>query len=59
MLRFGDPVKYPELYNPDLFYDEVHMNPDGARLFTDQIARAFIDQIASSPKPRNPAPVTP
>jgi hypothetical protein len=57
--RFGDPVEYPQLYDPALFYDDVHMNPAGARLFTDLLARKFIEQIGSSGKAAKAAPPAP
>jgi hypothetical protein len=41
-IDLSDPEQYPELYNPDLFYDFVHLNHDGARLLTQYLAESFL-----------------
>ena len=41
-IDLSDPDQYPELYNPDLFYDFVHLNHDGAKLLTQYLAEAYL-----------------
>jgi hypothetical protein len=45
VLRFNDPRKYPELFDPALFFDEFHLNPSGAVKFTDALGRSFAAQV--------------
>lgn len=41
-IDLSDPLKYPALYNPDLFFDYVHLNHDGARLLTQHLAESYL-----------------
>jgi hypothetical protein len=39
LLRYDDPQRFPELYAPENRYDDTHLNEQGARLFTELLAR--------------------
>ena len=41
LLRFDGPDRYPELYAPENRFNNEHLNDDGARLFTELLAREF------------------
>jgi hypothetical protein len=41
-IDLSDPLKFPALYNSDLFFDYVHLNHDGARLLTQYLAESFL-----------------
>jgi hypothetical protein len=38
VVRFDDPRRYPELYDPAVRYDQNHLNEQGARAFTRLLA---------------------
>jgi hypothetical protein len=42
ILDLSDPEKYPDLYDPAVYYDFVHFNKRGAELFTRHIAEALL-----------------
>ena len=39
LLRYDDPALVPEVYAPENRYDDTHLNEQGARLFTERLAR--------------------
>jgi hypothetical protein len=45
LVRFDSPVRFPELYDPDHRYDATHLNDEGARIFTEMLAREFAARI--------------
>ncbi len=45
LLRYDNPALYPGLYNPKNRWDESHLNPAGAELFTRLIARDFLRHL--------------
>jgi hypothetical protein len=45
LLRFDGPDRYPELYLPRNRFNSQHLNDDGARLFTELLAREFAAAI--------------
>ena len=45
LLRLNDPRQYPQLYDPDLYYDPWHFNPRGAALFTRLLAERFAAEL--------------
>jgi hypothetical protein len=55
LLPFNDPRKYPDLYDPDLFFDSFHLNPAGAIKFTDALARTFAAQVNALPAAKSEA----
>ncbi|MGC1310048.1 MAG: hypothetical protein WA885_22700 [Phormidesmis sp.] len=44
VIEVFDPIKYPELYQPDLSFDKGHLNAKGAEIFTKIFAEA-VDSI--------------
>jgi hypothetical protein len=56
LLPFNDPRRFPELFDPDLFFDSFHLNPKGAVKFTDALARTFAAQV-KEPSAEKPEPV--
>lgn len=48
VIEVFDPVKYPEIYRPDLSFDEIHLNEKGAEIFTRYFADAVSDVCVSS-----------
>ena len=47
LLRFDDPERYPELYDPALRFDRHHLSKEGARLYTAEVARRILEEPAS------------
>ena len=43
VLRFQDPHEFPQLFEPANCYDTEHLNHTGAQLFTDALARRFVE----------------
>lgn len=43
IIDMGQPKLYPELFDPDLYYDIRHLNEDGANLYTRYLADAYLD----------------
>ena len=41
LLDMDDFERYPQLFDPDLRFDEMHLNKDGAELYTRALANAF------------------
>jgi hypothetical protein len=41
LLDLSDPDRYPDLYDPSVYYDRMHLNEDGARLLTRHLAEAW------------------
>ena len=39
----GQPNLYPELFDPDQYYDIRHLNEDGANLYTRYLADAYLN----------------
>lgn len=42
LLRFDDPLLHPELYTPEHRLDSDHLNDDGARIFSLELAQACL-----------------
>ncbi len=42
LLRFDDPVRYPELYVPEHRLDSDHVNDAGAKILTRELAQAWL-----------------
>ncbi len=49
---FSDPQKYPEFYKADHRRDWVHLNKAGSEIWTEALARRFVETIKS----KQPAP---
>jgi hypothetical protein len=49
VLRFDDPVKYPDLYDPANRYDPHHLDLAGAQNFTRHLANAFAALLEEKP----------
>jgi hypothetical protein len=45
LVRYDDPQRFPELYAPENRYDDTHLNEQGARLFTEHLARDVAELI--------------
>lgn len=45
LLRYDEPLRFPDLYDPDHRYDETHLNDEGARLFTELLATEFVARV--------------
>ncbi len=45
LLDFNDPVRYPRLYVADSRFDREHLNAEGAKIFTRQLARRFAAEV--------------
>ncbi len=43
VLRFNDPDRYPDLYDPDLRFDSGHLSDEGARLFSRLLAQRYLE----------------
>lgn len=41
-----DEQRYPEFQNPDLYTDQMHLNAEGAALFSDRLAQVLRDTCA-------------
>jgi hypothetical protein len=52
LLSFNDPDEYAQLYDPALRYDMGHFNPAGAQVFTNLLARKFLDWRTAHPSGR-------
>ena len=46
-INLSDPVKYPELFDPSIYYDNVHLNERGAELMTGILSRAYASLIVN------------
>jgi len=54
VLRFNNPAEYPQLYEPEIYYDSVHLNRAGASLYTDLLAERFLESVVKvQPASRN------
>lgn len=42
LLDLSHPKEYPDLYDPEIFFDFVHLNHEGAQRFTSHIAKSFL-----------------
>lgn len=49
VLRFDDPILYPDLYNPANRYDPHHLDLVGAHNFTRHLANAFASMLEKKP----------
>jgi hypothetical protein len=49
LMDFRDPDKYPELYDIDSRFDGRYMNQEGARRFSQIVAREFGQMLSNSP----------
>jgi hypothetical protein len=43
LLRFDDPQRYPQLYDPALRFDRHHVSKAGARIYTAEVARHILE----------------
>ena len=48
LLRFDDPLRYAELYDPALRFDRHHVNRAGAGLYTAEVARRLVEMRRST-----------
>jgi lysophospholipase L1-like esterase len=48
LLEYHDPDLHPDLYAPDNREDQTHLNAEGARLFTEKLARDFVELVKRS-----------
>ena len=48
VLEFNNPAEYPELFEPDLHFDALHLNERGAVPYTRILARRFVEWERSS-----------
>jgi hypothetical protein len=44
LLRFDDPERYAQLYDPALRFDRHHVNKEGARIYTAEVARRILEE---------------
>lgn len=44
VIRFDDPEKEAALFDPAARYDAQHLNADGAKIFTQELARRFVQE---------------
>ncbi|HVR29134.1 MAG TPA: hypothetical protein VMS86_06310 [Thermoanaerobaculia bacterium] len=51
LLRFDDPERYPDLYDPALRFDRHHVSKAGAKLYTAEVARRILAGPWSLPRP--------
>ena len=51
ILDFSDPREHPELFAIDHRLDGQHLNYDGAVIFTEEIARRFLEVVKQGQKP--------
>tara|TARA_Y100000385_G_C13062598_1_gene625113 strand:- start:655 stop:1551 length:897 start_codon:yes stop_codon:yes gene_type:complete len=42
IIDMAQPQLYPELFDPDLYYDDIHLHKDGANLYTQLVADAYL-----------------
>lgn len=47
-IDLGDPTRFPQFYQTDLTFDVGHLNREGAALFTEELAKVFLDRFASN-----------
>ena len=45
----NDPARFPELFDPAVRYDAIHLTPNGAVLFTHFLAERFTERLAARP----------
>ena len=45
----NDPTRFPELFDPAVRYDAIHLTPNGAVLFTHLLAERFTERLAARP----------
>lgn len=50
VLNMNDPIKFPEFWNPSLWKDNNHLNPDGTLLLSRQLAQTICRDFASAPE---------
>lgn len=43
VLDFSDPDRYPELFDPDRYFDLRHLNQPGSKRFTARLAEAYLE----------------
>jgi hypothetical protein len=55
LMDFSDPHQHPELFTLDHRLDGGHLNGAGAEIFTDELARQFVE-IAKNPPASSPPP---
>ena len=51
LLDLSNPNEYPDLYDPEIFFDFVHLNHEGAQRFTEHVAQAFLNDRVRILKP--------
>lgn len=47
-LNMANPLAYPELFDPSLYFDNIHLNRKGGRLLTRLLAEAALDLDGTS-----------
>jgi nucleotide-binding universal stress UspA family protein len=50
-LDFADPASHPALFRVDRRFDARHLDAEGARLYTDALAAAFLEQTSEDGAP--------
>ncbi|WP_110986300.1 hypothetical protein [Acaryochloris thomasi] len=48
ILDYNDPSQFPSLFQEDLWYDNTHLNQQGAQLLTQYIASDFLKKFSAS-----------
>lgn len=48
-IPFNDPLLFPQLYDPAMRYDSMHLNPRGAEIFTDLLAGRSAPLLQAAP----------
>ncbi|HEV7401832.1 MAG TPA: hypothetical protein VGO11_02855 [Chthoniobacteraceae bacterium] len=46
LISFCRPDLYPELYQPEYYYNRVHLNPKGAEVYTSLLAQKYVELCA-------------
>lgn len=50
VLDYSDPVRFPQLFSQEIWYDKTHLNQQGAQILTGKIANDFLANIRESSK---------
>ncbi len=45
--RLNDPARFPELFDPEVRYDDIHLTPAGGALFTRLLAERFAERFSA------------
>ena len=43
IIDMGQPQRYPELFDPAQYHDKIHLHKDGANLYTQRLAEAYLE----------------